>query len=123
MAIFADEVEARSRIGARYSAELADCACITPYLAPDNTSVYAQYTLQVVDREALQAALQREGIPTAVHYPMTLDQQPALASRSRCVGELGVARALAERVVSLPMHPYLDAADQDRIVAAVKRFC
>jgi UDP-2-acetamido-2-deoxy-ribo-hexuluronate aminotransferase len=123
LAIFPDEVAARGRIGARYSDLLADCCCVTPRLSPGNTSVYAQYTLQVDERDALQAALQRDGIPTAVHYPVTLDVQPAIAGRCRRVGDLPVARALAERVVSLPMHPYLSPEDQDRIVGAVRGAC
>ena len=55
-----------------------------------------------------------------LYYPITLDQQPALAGRSRISGDLGVAHALQEKVMSLPMHPYLDDATQDQVVAALR---
>lgn len=115
-AIFDDEVESRGRIGARYS-ELLKGVAVTPYIAPDNTSVYAQYTLQVDDREAVTAKLNEQGIPTAVHYPIPLNKQPALKDDS---ARVPVSESVAERVFSLPMHPYLSEEDQDRIVAAVK---
>lgn len=120
MTLFPDEVNKRSKIGARYSAMLADAPCTTPHIATDNLSVYAQYTLRVADREALAAKLGEHGIPTAVHYPVTLDQQPALADCCRVSGSLDVSHALAREVVSLPMHPYLEDADMQRIVDAVR---
>ena len=120
MEIFDDEVAARARIGARYSELLQDSACVTPAIADGYTSVYAQYTLQVDNRDAVRKALQDAGIPSAVYYPITLDQQPALAGRSRISGDLGVAHALQEKVMSLPMHPYLDDANQDQVVAALR---
>ena len=120
MEIFDDEVAARARIGARYSELLQDSACVTPAIADGYTSVYAQYTLQVDNRDAVRKALQDAGIPSAVYYPITLDQQPALAGRSRISGDLGVAHALQEKVMSLPMHPYLDETTQDRVVAALR---
>lgn len=120
MEIFDDEVAARARIGARYSELLQDSACITPAIADGYTSVYAQYTLQVDNRDAVRKVLQDAGIPSAVYYPITLDQQPALAGRSRVSGDLRVAHALQEKVMSLPMHPYLDDATQDQIVTALR---
>ncbi|HPE79378.1 MAG TPA: DegT/DnrJ/EryC1/StrS family aminotransferase [Gammaproteobacteria bacterium] len=120
MEIFDDEVAARARIGARYSELLQDSACVTPAIADGYTSVYAQYTLQVDNRDAVRKALQDAGIPSAVYYPITLDQQPALAGRSRISGDLGVAHALQEKVMSLPMHPYLDDATQDQVAAALR---
>jgi len=120
MEIFEDEVTARSRIGARYSEQLAGSGCVTPCIEPHNLSVYAQYTIQVEHRSRLEDALRLAGIPTAVHYPITLDRQPALAQRCRVAGELPQAHALAERVISLPMHPYLSDSLQDQIVTAVR---
>ena len=117
--IFDDEVAARSRIGARYSELLADANCVTPWIAPGNTSVYAQYTLQVSDREAVVQALHAAGIPTAVHYPVPLDRQPALAQRMAGEAKCEVAHHLAERVVSLPMHPYLTEHAIGHIAGAV----
>jgi UDP-2-acetamido-2-deoxy-ribo-hexuluronate aminotransferase len=118
--IFDDEVSARERIGARYSELLADAPCVTPPIPDGYRSVYAQYTLQVDHRDAVRKALQDAGIPSAVYYPVTLDRQPALSGRSRIAGELAAAHALQDRVMSLPMHPYLDADTQARIVAALQ---
>lgn len=115
--IFPDEVEARARIGARYSALLKDVA-VTPYIAAECTSVYAQYTLQVEDRETVTTRLNEMGIPTAVHYPIPLNQQPAMRDAT---AQLPVSEAVASKVFSLPMHPYLSESDQDQIVDAVKK--
>jgi UDP-2-acetamido-2-deoxy-ribo-hexuluronate aminotransferase len=117
---FAEEVEARARIGARYSALLADVARV-PSLAEGNSSVYAQYTIEVEQRDAVQAALKAAGVPTAVHYPVPLNLQPVFAGLNLPAGSFPVAEAAAQRVMSLPMHPFLDHPSQDAIVAAVKR--
>lgn len=113
------EVANRERIGARYSTLLADVCC-TPSITPGNTHVYAQYTLRVPDREALGAALKERGIPTAVYYPVCLHQQPVFAACGYRTGDFPVAEQAAREVISLPMHPHLDAPTQDRIVAAVR---
>jgi len=115
MDIFEDEVAARGRIGARYS-ELLAGVVQTPHVEPFNTSVYAQYTVQVENRDVVQETLKEAGIPTAVHYPIPLSRQPALA----CPERFERSEYAAERVMSLPMHPYLKEADQDIIVEAVK---
>ena len=120
LAIFDEEVEARTRIGARYSQLLADSNCVTPQVPDGYASVYAQYTLQVDNRDAVRDSLNEAGVPSAVYYPVTLDQQPALQGISRISGTLEVTHALAHKALSLPMHPYLDEETQDRIVAAVK---
>ena len=120
---FAQEVEARSLIGAAYSRKLnAAGITTTPQLAPRNTSVYAQYTVQVEQRAEVQAALKERGIPTAVHYPTLLCQQPALrCEHNRCLQRCHtpLAQAASERVMSLPMHPWLSDDDQDRVVDAL----
>jgi UDP-2-acetamido-2-deoxy-ribo-hexuluronate aminotransferase len=116
---FAEEVEARGRIGARYSSLLQD-VCTPPSIAPGNTHVYAQYTIRVPDRETLGAALKAQGIPTAVYYPVCLHEQPVFASCGYHGGDFPVAERAAAEVISLPMHPHLDEETQDRIVEAVK---
>jgi UDP-2-acetamido-2-deoxy-ribo-hexuluronate aminotransferase len=117
LAIFPDEVAARARIGARYSELLAGSGCVTPYIEPHNTSVYAQYTIAVADREGLIARLSAAGIPTAVHYPIPLHRQPAFAGLAHTA--VSVADRAAARVVSLPMHPYLTFAELSGIAARV----
>jgi UDP-2-acetamido-2-deoxy-ribo-hexuluronate aminotransferase len=121
--LFDGEVASRQQIGERYSQCFqAAGVATTPYLAPGNTSVYAQYTIEVENRAAVQEALRASGIPAAVHYPTLLCQQPALQGcGSRCSGACAtpLAQRASERVMSLPMHPYLSAQDQDQVVAAV----
>jgi UDP-2-acetamido-2-deoxy-ribo-hexuluronate aminotransferase len=121
--LFDSEVASRQQIGERYSQCFqAAGVATTPYLAPGNTSVYAQYTIDVENRAAVQEALKASGIPTAVHYPTLLCQQPALqgcGSRCRAACATPLAQRASERVMSLPMHPYLSAQDQDQVVAAV----
>lgn len=114
-----DELAARERIGKRYSERLAG-AVRTPEIRPHNRSVYAQYTIEVDDRAAVQEQLKAQGIPTAVHYPVPLNLQPAFAGLGLPEGSFPKAEAAARRVMSLPMHPFLDDATQDRIVAAVR---
>ena len=117
---FPDEVAARARIGARYSALLQDVARV-PVLADGNGHVYAQYTIEVDQRDAVQQTLQQLGVPTAVHYPIPLHLQPAFAHLGQGVGSFPRAEAAGKRVMSLPMHPFLDEATQDQIVAAVRQ--
>ena len=116
---FASEVEARSRIGARYSELLKD-VCETPSVLPGNVHVYAQYTIRVPDRDALGAKLKEFGIPTAVYYPKCLHEQPVFADLGYSWGDFPVAERASREVVSLPMHPFLGESDQDQIVSAVK---
>jgi len=117
---FSQEVEARGRIGAAYSRKLqAAGISSTPQLAAGNTSVYAQYTVQVDQRPEVQATLKESGIPTSVHYPTLLSQQPALRSinsRSSNTNHLPFAQLACERVMSLPMHPWLSDDDQNKVV-------
>lgn len=126
--LFPNEVAARIRIGARYSDLLqergavssasGDGAVLTPFVAPGNESVFAQYTIQVDDRDRVSAALAAEGLPTAVHYPVPLNDQPVFQPNLERFGTPVSAR-VAQRVMSLPMHPYLSDEDQVRIVDAV----
>ncbi len=99
-------------------APLRETFQLLPWPQADRTSVFAQYTLRVPDRDALQARLQAAGIPTAVHYPVPLNEQPAYAHLC-CPNCTPMARQMAREVMSLPMHPNLRAADQDCIVAAL----
>jgi len=114
------EVEQRRRLGARYSERLSAIPGVTvPVIRPDRTSVFAQYTVQVDHRSAFIQALQAEGIPTAIHYPMPLNRQPAYQQYC-CPDCTPVSDGLSARVVSLPMYPDMSHAEQDRVIAAVR---
>lgn len=113
-AIFDDEVLMRQKVAARYS-ELLETATtiVKPHVAPGHTSVYAQYTIRVPDRARVQQRLSMAGIPTAVHYPVPLNKQPAFTPNNF---QLPVGDELADTVLSLPMHPYLSWEEQQTIV-------
>ena len=117
---FPQEVEARTQVAARYT-QLLQGVARTPYVEPHNTSVFAQYTIEVDRRDEVQAKMKEAGIPTAVHYPVPLNLQPAFAGLGQPEGSFPRSDAAARRVMSLPMHAFLDAATQERIVAALKR--
>jgi dTDP-4-amino-4,6-dideoxygalactose transaminase len=120
--IFPDEIEARNRVAARYSAALAEVA-IVPRAGNECTSVWAQYTIRVKreKRDALAAALKGQGIPTAIYYTKPLHRQPAYRHFPLAEGGVPVSDRLAEEVLSLPMHAYLEPPVQDRIIDAVRR--
>jgi dTDP-4-amino-4,6-dideoxygalactose transaminase len=117
--IFPDEVLARDRIARRYN-DLLRHAAIVPVVPEGLTSVWAQYTLRVCgfDRDAFQADLKRAGVPTAAYYPKPLHRQTAYKAYPIAGKGLPVSERLANEVISLPMHPYLTDAVQDRIVRA-----
>lgn len=112
------ELQRRASIGARYRELLAGVEQVT--VRPDRNSVYAQYTVMVDGREAVQAALKAAGVPTAVHYPVPLHHQPAYAGYAT-PDACPVAARLAQRVLSLPMSADLSEADQDTVAAALRR--
>jgi len=116
--VFADELEARQRIGARYGKLLRDAVTI-PYIEPYNTSAYAQYTAQVDRRDAVREMLQEKGIPTSVHYPTPLHLQPVFAGLKLSEGSFPIAESMAKRVLSLPMHPYLTEEELIRITSVL----
>ena len=120
---FANEVQARVKIGEAYCRKLQAAGFTSsPQIAMGNKSVYAQFTVQVDQRKEVQELLMQQNIPTAVHYPTLLCQQPALrCGNSRCCLACAtpVALSVSERVLSLPMHPWLRDEEQDRVVHAL----
>ena len=113
------ELQRRRELGARYHRLLADAGILLLTVRPDRDCVWAQYTVFVEDRAAVQAALLAQGVPTAVHYPVPLHRQPAYAghaSPDACPNSLAAAR----RVLSLPMSADLGTAQQDQVVAALR---
>lgn len=112
--IFKGELKLRERVAERYDSLLSrERNIITPHVKEFNTSVYAQYTIQVEGRRDLIRALEDAGIPYGVHYPTPLNRQPAVADRSIV---LPVGDRLSGRVISLPMHPYLTHESQELVV-------
>jgi UDP-2-acetamido-2-deoxy-ribo-hexuluronate aminotransferase len=116
MGLFDEEIQARQEVAARYAALLPKYIR-KPMVKSDNLSVFAQYTIEVDDREVLQDALQRRGIPTAVHYPFGLHEQPIFKDLYPEEKSYPKTEYAARRVMSLPMHPYLSAGDQEKICA------
>ena len=115
--IFEDELARRDRVAAAYTEKLNAAGLdTTPVVEAHNVSAWAQYTVRVPERDRVQACLKEAGIPTAVHYPVPLNRQPAVADPD---ARLPVGDAMAEQVMSLPMHPYLEAAQLKRVVEAL----
>jgi UDP-2-acetamido-2-deoxy-ribo-hexuluronate aminotransferase len=116
------EVARRQAVGDAYSAKIAaSCRDVgIPVIASYNTSVYAQYTIQLEDRDEIARRLNEAGVPTAVHYPLPLHRQPAFAALDCARTSLVEADAAAARVLSLPMGPDLEDDVQDRIVASLR---
>ncbi len=121
LAIFPDEIERRQRVAERYAAGLQDVAAV-PTVREGSRSVWAQYVIRVpAERRArFMADLKAEGIPTAIYYPLPLHRQTAYRRYPVAGNGLPVSDRIAAEVVALPMHPYLDEAVQDRIVAAAR---
>jgi dTDP-4-amino-4,6-dideoxygalactose transaminase len=116
--IFPEEIESRERIARRYSDALSRSNRIrVPRVIEGAQSTWAQYTIEVPDREKVQQELKAKGIPTAIYYPIPLSAQRGY--RDFPSAPVPVSERLSKSVISLPMHPYLDEATQDRIVAAV----
>jgi len=120
--VFTEEVEARSRIADRYR-ELLREVVVAPHIESHNTSVYAQYTVQVDQREVVREKLREKGIPTAVHYPVPLHLQPVFSGLNLPPGSFPAAESAANRVLSLPMHPYLTDAELERISSELVVAC
>jgi UDP-2-acetamido-2-deoxy-ribo-hexuluronate aminotransferase len=130
LAIFDEEIALRQQVAARYNALFTSVPLtviaseerqsmppiILPHIEPHNTSVYAQYTIRVQDRSAVQEKLKAAGIPTAVHYPIPLNKQPAVADAAL---QLPRGDEAAQQVISLPMYPYIALTIQESIVRQV----
>lgn len=130
LAVFDEEIALRQQVAARYgnlfaSLQTADSSLhaqrvnqplTPPYIEPYNTSVYAQYTIRGRNRDVMSTKLKDAGIPTAVHYPIPLNKQPAVADEK---ASLPVGDEVAAQVISLPMYPYLSHLDQIKIVSTL----
>lgn len=114
--ILDDELQLRQRVAGDYARLLAGSGIAVPFVEPHNVSSWAQYTIEVEEREVVQKVLGELGIPTSVHYPRPLNQQPAVADSSATLPNGDLA---AKRVLSLPMHPYLATSDCATISAVL----
>lgn len=116
--ILDEEMQARQHVADTYTKLFNEAGILTtPFIEAYNQSAWAQYTIQVDHRSEIQEKLKAQGIPTAVHYPIPLNKQPAVINESAV---LPVGDAVAERVMSLPMHPYLTVEAQEKIINSLK---
>ena len=115
--ILDEELAARDAAAASYAALLTEAGIPPPHLEAHNTSAWAQYTIRVADRAGVQQVLSAAGVPTAVHYPLPLNRQPAVADDG---GEWPHGDRAAQEVISLPMGPYLPIETQRSIVDALR---
>lgn len=117
LAILDDEIAARQRVADHYAAELRAIGVSPPLVVQHNVSAWAQYTIRVENRDAVQKMLQDKGVPTAVHYPMPLNRQPAVADPA---AHLPHGDKAAAQVMSLPMHPYMNDDQLSCITQALR---
>lgn len=117
--IFEDEILRRQQIAERYDMLFADTGLDlqTPSIKANGSSVYAQYAVLVKERDKLQTSLNRNGIPTAIHYPEPMNRQKVLTRMAPSSDEFPVAEDISKQILCLPMHPYLSPADQEKVVS------
>jgi dTDP-4-amino-4,6-dideoxygalactose transaminase len=116
--IFPEEIGMRDRVAKRYNEKLGQSNRIrVPHVIDGATSTWAQYTIQVPERDRLAADLKAKGVPSAIYYTIPMTRQKAYAHYPSAA--IPVSEAISRTVISLPMHPYLDEATQDTIVSAV----
>ena len=120
LAVFADEIEKRNVVAERYTDALRGVALRVPTVLDGVVSTWAQYTIEVADPFAFADVLKAEGIPTARYYPRPIHQQTAYSHFPSGAGGMANTEDCIDKIISLPMHPYLDAATQDRIIETAK---
>jgi len=120
--IYPDELEKRDAIATRYSKALASHVRAVPKVIEGGFSNWAQYTIEHDNRDALIAHLKTKGVPTAIYYPIPIHMQDVYSVYPKAPGGLAVTESIRNRVMSLPMHPYLSAADQDQVIDAIRGF-
>jgi len=118
--VFEDELDRRQAVARKYNEALGG-AVETPEIPAGYRSAWAQYSVLSDKRDALAAALKAEGVPTAIYYPIPMHLQAAYREHGEGEGSCPIAETLSKRVLSLPMHPYLDDATIERIAGVVRR--
>ena len=120
--IFGDEIEKRQIVADRYAEGLTGHVKRVPSVIAGGKSVWAQYVIEHDNRDGLQAYLSGQGIPTAVYYPVPIHEQDFCARFKPADGTLPVTEAASKHVIALPMHPYLEEADQTRVIDTIRAF-
>ncbi|RYD91775.1 MAG: DegT/DnrJ/EryC1/StrS aminotransferase family protein, partial [Sphingomonadales bacterium] len=120
--IYPDELQKRDTIASRYSEGLANHVRRVPTVIAGGFSNWAQYTIESDNRDGLIAHLKTAGVPTAIYYPIPIHMQDVYSVYPKAPGGLPVTEDIRNRVMSLPMHPYLSEADQQKVVDAVRSF-
>jgi len=114
---------ARREHAARYDRLLAGLDMVrTPIIRRGNEMIYHQYSILAEDRDALRTALAAEGIATGIYYPVPLHLQPCFADLGYREGDFPVSESCARRILALPIHPLLSAADVERVAGAIRQF-
>lgn len=118
LTVLDDEISARQALAQTYDAAFKEMGLLTPVIAKQNVSAWAQYTIRVQNRDTVRSALKAEGVPTSVHYPLPLNRQPAVADREAILPHGDKA---AQEVMSLPMHPYMNPTTVQRVIETMRR--
>ena len=121
LAILEDEMEARQRVAARYHEGLSDVVKAAANL-PGTRSAWAQYAIELQERDTLQAHLKSQGIPSVIYYVKPLHQQVAYERYPVAPNGLPVTEAKPKSILCLPMHAYLSEEDQDRVISEIRSF-
>ncbi|WEJ63132.1 DegT/DnrJ/EryC1/StrS family aminotransferase [Thiomicrorhabdus lithotrophica] len=116
---YANEIQSRQKVAKQYSQCLHDVVNV-PVIKRDRSSVWAQYTIRVKNREEVQQSLKLAGIPTAVHYPVPLHLQECFEYLGFKHGDFPISERVSKEVLSLPMNPFLEPIEIQDIVKAVK---
>lgn len=118
---YPDEIKARQQLAKSYNEKLHTLTCI-PHIKEHRTSVWAQYTLRVKDRNKLQSSLTQQDIPTAIHYPTPLHLQPCFTYLNKQIGDFPVAEKIANEVISLPMNAFLQEKEIHYIIHHIQQY-
>lgn len=114
-----EDISGRQKVAEIYTDLFNNKNIVTPFVSKNNTSAWAQYTIQVNERDSLQKKLLDEKIPTSIHYPIPINKQPALIDLNTA---LPIGDLIADRVISLPMHAYLSVEDLKKIIKSIDNF-
>ncbi len=121
LSYYEEEIKLRDKVAAKYTEKLKDVV-ITPFVKEDRSSVWAQYSIRVKNRDELQKYLKQKGVPTAVHYPMPLHMQECFSYLNYKEGDFPIAEKISKEIMSLPMNPFLRDEEIEYIADCIKSF-